>query len=138
MIDIDAENNNNTIDKIRMTPTKKCLECNTPLMGRIDKKFCNDSCRNAYNNKHKREAGFYERKVNSILRKNKRILAKLNPKEKSKTTKEELLFNGFNFYYFTNIYQTKQGKTYYFVYDYGYLELENDEYALVKKKDYVK
>ncbi len=122
-----------------MTPTQEsCLECDSKLRGRIDKKFCNDNCRNAYNNKNKREAGFYERKVNAILRKNKRILEKLTPKEKSKTTKEELLFNGFNFYYFTNVYNTKQGKTYYFVYDYGYLELDNDEYALVKKKEYVK
>ncbi len=121
-----------------MTTKNKCLECETTLMGRIDKKFCNDSCRNTYNNKNKREAGFYERKVNSILRKNKRILVKLNPLETSKTSKEEMLFNGFNFYYFTNIYKTKQGKTYYFVYDYGYLELDNDEYALVKKKEYVK
>lgn len=121
-----------------MTTQRTCLECGTPIRGRIDKKFCNDSCRNTYNNKSKREGEFYERKVNSILRKNKRILAKLTPKEKSKTTKEELLFNGFNFYYFTNVYKTKQGKIYYFVYDFGYLELDNDEYALVRKKEYVK
>lgn len=121
-----------------MTTQKTCLECDTLIRGRIDKKFCNDTCRNSFNNKNKRDAGFYERKVNAILRKNKRILEQLTPREKAKTTKEELLFNGFNFYYFTNIYQTKQGKTYYFVYDYGYLELDNEEYALVKKKEYVK
>ncbi len=121
-----------------MTTPRKCIECDTPIRGRIDKKFCNDTCRSSYNNKSKREAGFIERKINAILRKNKRILAKLIHREKSKTTKEELLFNGFNFYYFTNIYKTKQGKTYYFVYDFGYLKLENNEYALVKKKEYVK
>ena len=121
-----------------MTPQKQCLECGSVLFGRIDKKFCNDGCRNSYNNKQKREAGFYERKVNAILRKNRKILERLNPNDKAKTTKEELLFNGFNFYYFTNIYTTQQGKTYYFVYDYGYLKLDNDEYALVKKKEYVK
>ena len=30
---------------------KLCLECGDKLFGRIDKKFCSDACRNAYNNK---------------------------------------------------------------------------------------
>ncbi len=117
---------------------KVCLECGTELIGRVDKKFCNDLCRNVYHNKQNKDANEFVRKVNTILRKNRRVLEKLNPGEKSKTTKEELLLNGFNFYYYTNIYTTKQGKTYYFVYDHGYLELEDEEYALVRKKDYVK
>lgn len=29
---------------------KKCLECGEKIVGRADKKFCNDYCRNAYNN----------------------------------------------------------------------------------------
>ncbi len=114
-----------------------CLECGTRLMGRIDKKFCNDQCRSVYNNRENRISGDYFRKVNTILRKNRKILEKLMVGEKSKTTKEKLLINGFNFYYYTNIYSTQQGKNYYFVYELGYLELENEEYALVRKKDYV-
>ena len=116
----------------------KCLECESELMGRIDKKFCNDQCRNIYNNRENRDSNEYVRKVNTILRKNRRILEKLNPNEKSKTTKEELLLDGFNFYYYTNIYKTNQGKTYFFVYEHGYLELDNEQYALVRKKEYVK
>jgi hypothetical protein len=114
-----------------------CLECGTRLMGRIDKKFCNDQCRSVYNNRENRISGDYFRKVNTILRKNRKILEKLMVGEKSKTTKEKLLINGFNFYYYTNIYSTQQGKNYYFVYELGYLELDNEEYALVRKKDYV-
>ena len=72
----------------------KCSECETELMGRIDKKFCNDQCRNIYNNRENRDSNEYVRKVNTILRKNRRILEKLNPNEKSKTTKEELLLEG--------------------------------------------
>jgi hypothetical protein len=121
------------------TESKKnnCLECGTRLMGRIDKKFCNDQCRSIYNNRENRISGDYFRKVNTILRKNRKILEKLMVGEKSKTTKEKLLINGFNFYYYTNIYSTQQGKQYYFVYELGYLELDNEEYALVRKKDYV-
>ena len=62
----------------------------------------------------------------------------MNGKEKSITTKEDLLLQGFNFNYFTNTYKTKQDKVYYFVYELGYLTLENDQYALVLKNDYVK
>lgn len=121
-----------------MMGENNCLECGTPLFGRIDKKFCNDQCRNIYNNKLNRSANEYVRKVNTILRKNRRILEELNPGDKANTTKETLLLNGFNFYYYTNVYQTKQGKTYYFVYDLGYLELEDEKITLVRKMDYVK
>ena len=40
---------------------------------------------------------------------------------------------GFDFEFFTNLLQTKTGNTYYFVYDQGYLFLENDAFMLVKK-----
>ncbi|MFL2571719.1 MAG: hypothetical protein ACJ0QL_07580 [Parvicellaceae bacterium] len=123
-------------DKIIME--RECLECSEKLMGRADKKFCNDQCRNSFNNNLNKDANEYVRKVNVVLRKNRRILQKLMPKEKARTTKEELLLNGFNFYYYTNIYKTKQGKTYYFIYELGYLELDNEDYALVKKQDYVR
>ena len=29
---------------------KSCLHCNRPLHGRADKKYCDDACRNNYNN----------------------------------------------------------------------------------------
>ena len=29
---------------------RECLECREPVKGRVDKKFCSDYCRNAYNN----------------------------------------------------------------------------------------
>ena len=117
---------------------KNCLECEELLIGRVDKKFCNDQCRNSFNNKINKDANDYVRKVNVILRKNRRILISLMNGEKGKATKEQLLLNGFNFYYYTNIYTTKQGKTYYFIYELGYLELEDEQYALVKKQEYVK
>lgn len=117
--------------------TNACMECGEELMGRIDKKFCNDQCRNTFNNKQNRTANEYVRKINNILRKNRRILEEFNPGEKSAISKEKLLLNGFNFYYYTNVYETKQGKKYFFVYDHGYLELEDEKIALVRKKEYV-
>jgi hypothetical protein len=73
------------------------------------------------------------RNVNNKLRKNYRILSALNVEGKSKTSRAKLLSKGFNFEFFTNILNTKTGNTYYFIYDQGYLALENDYFMLVKK-----
>ena len=113
---------------------KLYLECETPLVGKVDKKFCNDMCRNSYNNLINKDANEYVRKANVILRQDRRILSSLmNGSDKGKANKEQLLLNCFNFYYYTNICQTKQGKKYYFNYELGYLELEEEQFGLVKK-----
>jgi len=112
---------------------KACPECGDKIVGRTDKKFCSDYCRNAYNNKMNKDSTNLVRNVNNLLRKNYRILQELNPTDKTKTIKSKLLAKGFNFEYFTNIYTTKTGTIYYFVYDQGYLPLESDYYALVKR-----
>jgi predicted nucleic acid-binding Zn ribbon protein len=112
---------------------KACPECGEKIVGRIDKKFCSDYCRNAYNNKMNKDSTNLVRNVNNLLRKNYRILQELNPTDKTKTTKSKLLAKGFNFEYFTSIYTTKTGTIYYFMYDQGYLPLESDYYALVKR-----
>lgn len=109
------------------------MECGEKIVGREDKKFCSDYCRNAFNNKLNKDSNNLVRNVNNSLRKNYRILQELNPEEKTKTSKSKLLAKGFNFDYFTNIYTTKTGTVYYFVYDQGYLPLDGDYYALVKR-----
>lgn len=114
--------------------TKKCLECNDSIVGRVDKKFCNDACRNSYNNKFNKDGKNLIRNVNNRLRKNWRILEHLNPNQKTKTSRTKLIEQGFDFNYFTSIYTTKAGTVYYFIYDQGYLPLEGDFYALVKRE----
>lgn len=116
---------------------KLCSQCSKPLVGRADKKFCDDQCRNAFYNTVNSDATNYVRRVNNILRKNRRILKKLNQGEKPKLSKAKLLSLGYQLQYFTNIYTTKTGKQYFFCYEQGYIELDNDWLALVLKKDYV-
>lgn len=113
---------------------KSCIECGKKLLGRADKKFCGDYCRNSYNNKFKKDNKKLVRNINNALRKNYHILETLNPEEKSKTTRSKLLAKGFDFSLFTSIYTTKIGTIYYFVYDQGYLPLEDDFFALVKRQ----
>ena len=73
------------------------------------------------------------RNINNRLRRNYRILSELNVEGKTKTTRTRMADKGFDFDYFTNLLQTKNGNTYYFVYEQGYMPLENDYYILVKK-----
>lgn len=111
-----------------------CQECGQPLAGRVDKKFCSDMCRNSYNNRLNSDSYNLIRNVNNQLRKNRRILEELCPDDKSKTTKQVLLGKGFDFNLITNIRPTLKGSIYHFVYDYGYLELDNDFYLIVRDK----
>lgn len=115
--------------------TKICLECDTPVQGRTDKKFCSDYCRNTYNNKQNKDSKNLIRNINNRLRKNYRILNSYKLTDgKTKTTKTKLINSGFDFEYITNIYTTKKGTTYYFIYDLGYLPLDNDFYMIVKRE----
>ncbi len=112
---------------------KNCIECGEKFSGREDKKFCSDGCRNAYNNKINKDSTNYMRNINNKLRKNYRILSELNVEGKTKTSRVKLIAKGFDFEFFTNILHTKTGNTYYFLYDQGYMGLENEYYILVKK-----
>ena len=111
-----------------------CLDCKVLLNGRSDKKFCNDACRSNYNNKRNSHNQGYIRQVNSILKKNRNILDKLNPQGKTKVLKTELIKQGFSFKHFTHILETHRNNSYFFCYDCGYLLINEREYLLVKKE----
>jgi len=122
---------------MREITQKKCPECGDVIVGRADKKFCSDQCRNTYNNRLNSDASNTVRNINNILRKNRRILQGFNKQSgKSMVTKEALLTNGFNFTYHTHTYTTKKGDMYYFCYEQGYLFLpDKNLYLLVANKD---
>jgi len=115
---------------------KTCLACHKALHGRADKKFCNDYCRNIYNNQQKGSLNSTVRNINNALLKNRRILETvLGVEEMTKTTKEKLLHQGFLFKYLTHSYTNKKGNVYFFCYEYGYLPLDNDWFLIVKRKE---
>ncbi|PWN71779.1 hypothetical protein C1631_003925 [Chryseobacterium phosphatilyticum] len=111
-----------------------CLECGEKIIGRSDKKFCNDACRNAYNNKQNKDSSNLMRNVNNKLRKNYRILVEVNIDGKTKVTRSKLDSLGFDFDYFTNMKVYKNGSEYKFIYDYGYKLLEDDFVLIVKNQ----
>jgi len=111
---------------------KTCPECGGKIMGRADKKFCSDGCRNSHNNSLNKDSSNLVRNINNRLRKNYRTLKALNTKDKTKVKRETLIKHQFNFKYYTSEYVTKTGSVYRYLYDQGYLELENDWILLVK------
>ena len=123
---------------LREDKNRTCEHCGTKLQGRSDKRFCSDYCRNSRHNEENRDSSNYMRKVNNVLRKNRRILAKFNPTGKAKVQGSTLMEEGFNFAYFTNIYETRKGGRYFFCYDQGYIKIEDGAYALVIRESYVK
>ncbi len=92
-------------------------------------------CRNNYNNQLNSSSYNLIRNINNILRRNRRIMEELNPSGKTKTTREKMLVKGFDFDYFTSVYETKKNSKYIFCYEYGYLPLENEELLLVKREE---
>ena len=117
--------------------TRACLSCNDHLRGRTDKKFCNDYCRNAYNNSLNSDGNKNVRNINHILRKNRRILeSMLHPgRHIAKMSKQKLNAKGFSFLYFTHITTNRKGSRYHFCYEYGYLFLDSEWLLIVKRKD---
>ncbi|WEK17840.1 MAG: hypothetical protein P0Y49_13635 [Candidatus Pedobacter colombiensis] len=109
----------------------RCLCCDKIVIGRSDKKFCDDYCRSAFNNELNANNSTIISETNKILKKNRTILQNLNSTDKSKVSRKELQEKGFNFGYFTGIFRTSKGSVYIFCYEMGYLSLSNDKVLLV-------
>lgn len=113
---------------------RRCLECNEEIIGRADKKFCDDQCRNLFNNKLNTDNAPAVKRINAILKKNRKILLDMNPGGKTKVHKDKLLAKGFDFKYHTHNYITKENSVYAFCYEFGLLALDNDWYLIVKNE----
>lgn len=111
-----------------------CPECDQLFYGRRDKKFCDDYCRNSYNNKLNSDSSNYIRNVNNTLRRNRRILESLFDKKIERASWQTLAQLGFNFSYCTHIKPADDGKIYSYCYDYGYLLYES-EFHLIKNEN---
>ncbi len=115
-----------------------CKQCGKELVGRRDKRFCDAYCRNTYNNLNKHEDEKFLQKLNSTLRKNRRILKTLCPEGKAKVRKEVLDHMGFDYRYFTSMF--KSNSLYYLCYDYGFspqIEGGVDKALIIHRQEYM-
>ncbi len=118
---------------------KVCKECGEPLVGRTDKRFCSDACRNLFHYHANNAPINYVRNVVNILKRNRRVLSELNKSQdgKVKVHREKMVERGYNFLYHTNIYRTKAGNTYVFCFEHGFLELSESWFMLVRRDEYL-
>jgi len=113
-----------------------CLACNKIIRsGRPDKKYCNDGCRNDYNNRLMQAERAEIKGIDLILKHNRRILKEaLNGDGSKKISREQLVKKGFRFDFHTHFYTNYKKDQYVFCYDYGYLHLNDDVCLVVKSK----
>jgi hypothetical protein len=114
-----------------------CQSCRQILQGRTDKKFCDDGCRNNFNNQQNSIQNKEIRIINRVLKRNRIILLAIlsGGKKPTKVGKEYLLLEGFNFRYMTHQGVGSDGHPYQICYDVGLVSLKNREYQIVHEKD---
>ncbi len=113
--------------------SKKCLRCKEPIFGRIDKRFCSDYCRNQYHNSLKSSESMYFRRVNYILRRNRRILLESFHEGQELVCYQNLLNRGFDYTYITNYHINDNGSASYYCYDIGYTYFSYQKIHLLKR-----
>ena len=96
-----------------------CKECNAKMVGRSDKKFCDDFCRNTFNNRQNRDYSNLMRTTHNTLRRNHRILMNTLLKVNNLSV-SELAGLGFEFGYCTSMHKEKDGQPKHIVYDLVY------------------
>ncbi|MDO3641341.1 hypothetical protein [Mucilaginibacter sp. L3T2-6] len=128
-------------------PIKTCLECGDPLgPGREDRKFCNDICRTAYNNRRRKEPGREKpdktssenpafQQVYQILVKNREILMLHDYYKEEPYFLRDLQGHGFNLKYFTSEYTLEGTGIFKFCFDYGYHIKESGRVYILKRPD---
>uniref|UniRef100_UPI00215866A1 hypothetical protein n=1 Tax=Marinoscillum sp. MHG1-6 TaxID=2959627 RepID=UPI00215866A1 len=82
----------------------------------------------------------YMIQLNSQLRKNRRILKNLCPEGKSTVRRQILIDLGYDFNFFTNLYQSTKGATYYLCYDYGFTPIWDngkEKVLIIQCQDYM-
>ena len=121
---------------------RSCLACNLPLHGRSDKKYCDEHCKSNYQYKQiKKDNTSLHYKITKQLRKNRQILKDHNKAGKATIRATDLHKLGFNPRIFTHYWKAPKGHTYLFVYEFGWMKIEDNnkaKYSIVKWQGYMK
>lgn len=114
---------------------RKCLACNEPIVGRVDKRYCSDACRTLYHNQRYSGSANIVKKIDGILKQNRRVLRDiLDGNLRRKIEKTALIDKGLDFDFFTNQFIHPDGQIYFFIYEYGYLSKDDQEYLVFCSK----
>lgn len=109
-----------------------CVQCEQELRGRIDKRFCSDSCRTQYHNEANRTRNQRYNRVHRGLKKNYTILKTFAKTGKSKLQLRELILLGFETTKVTGVKFAKSGKITFELYDLNYRISDKNQLEFVK------
>lgn len=112
---------------------KNCLACNTPLVGRIDKKFCDYNCRNAHHNFLNQPSNNHLSKINRQLIKNHRILQEFIDGDVQSVPLTVLKAMGFNENLKTSVINDPHEGEIFFIYNISYQQ-NDGEIVLITKE----
>lgn len=118
-------------------PKKNCLRCGEPLLGRSDKKFCDDHCRSSFNNSKAFGLNQNVKQINQYLRRNRMILGhflKFNEQEHIQVSNTKLQEMGFKFKYHTHLEISESGETCLYCYDFGIIP-NGDEIKVIRCRE---
>jgi len=114
---------------------KSCTHCSKKLVGRTDKKFCNNYCRSSFHNDQLGNRTNYIRRINYLLQKNRQILAasySIHPAKKP-IPLSTLFIQGFSAMHFTHQEKNQRNDTFIFCYDYGYRKVGRNAVQIVQQ-----
>ena len=109
-----------------------CKECESPLKGRMDKKFCNDYCRASYHSRQNRASNQTIRLINRCLRRNRKILEDYYLKNGPLVNQNYLLSQNFNFTFCTHHIDETRMRHYY---DYAIQPTDSVNYEIIRAEE---
>lgn len=121
---------------------KTCLECNDPIIGRIDKKFCTVYCKSAFHEKNKKlkEDSTFVR-VSKQLKLNRKVLKSVSAPGASQVMCTLLTEKGFDQNFYTHTWTSSTGNLYHFCFEHGFRIIREvnkpDKYMLIFWQDYM-
>ena len=119
---------------------RSCPVCGSKIKGRRDKVFCSAECKSSAQYERRMETEDFFFKVDSALKRNRKILKSMNKAGKAIVRKETFLDEGFDPHFFTHYWKNNKGQVYLFCYEFGFLEtIDNNKvkFVLVKWQSYM-
>jgi len=115
---------------------RRCKLCQSPYSGRRDKIFCSSGCKSDYHHQLRALSNKVASSTDKILHRNRSILFELlgDHENQRRIDRDALAKKNFRFEYMTGCYENEQGKRYYLVYDFAWIEFKTGEVLLLRRK----
>ncbi|WP_107038831.1 hypothetical protein [Brumimicrobium mesophilum] len=112
-----------------------CKVCNKRVVGRTDKIFCSIKCKNNYHVQLRSMTAHAALDIDKILHRNRSIILELlgNDRDQLHIDRIEMDKKNFHFNYYTHQYMSREGDTFKWLYDLGWIELSNREMIILRE-----